>query len=225
MKRILTAVLGLALLAVRSVDSFSGRAAKAINLWCFTIFSFMAAIVWFAWSAQFTGFPGAVLDIIRNQVPGYVPKLQHVSVGVAFAATLGWALLCIFHRGQSRFVAMHWTAGVTLTYLLGMMLWLPVTNQNMTYRHDFVGLREALGNHPGMVGSRGLGEPQRAMVHYYAGVRPASEEIRGPLHCRWMLIQGRDEEGRRPQPPDPSWRLVWQGTHHRELFHLYHRGP
>jgi hypothetical protein len=217
--------LPLALLAVRSVDSFSGRAAKAINLRCFTIFSFMAAIVWFAWSAQFTGFPGAVLDIIRNQVPGYVPKLQRVPVGVAFAATLGWALLCIFHRGQSRFVAMHWTAGVTLTYLLGMTLWLPVTNQNMTYRDDFVGLREALGKHPGMVGSRGLGETQRAMVHYYAGVRPASEEIRGPLHCRWMLIQGRDEEGRRPQAPDPSWRLVWQGAHHRELFRLYHRGP
>jgi 4-amino-4-deoxy-L-arabinose transferase-like glycosyltransferase len=217
--------LPLALLAVRSVDTFSPRAAKAMNLWGFSLFSFMAAVVWFAWSTQFTGFPGQVLEIIRKQVPDYVPKLHGAALGLALAATLGWALLIIYHRGQSRFVALHWTAGVTLIYLLGMTLWLPITNQNMTYRHDFARLREALGEHPGMVSGRGLGEPQRAMIHYYAGVRPASEEIRGPLNCPWMLIQGRDEEGWRPQAPDPSWRLAWQGTHHRELFHLYHRGP
>ena len=103
-----------------------------------------------------------------------------------------------------------------------MTLWLPVANGNMSYRKDFTGLREALGDHQGVIASRGLGEPQRALIHYYAGIKPLREETRGKLDCRWMLIQGHDHDGERPEPPGAEWRLVWSGQHHLELFRLYH---
>lgn len=84
-------------------------------------------------------------------------------------------------------------------------------------------MREALGKDPGVIASRGLDEPQRAMVHYYAGLKPLREETRGVVESQWMFVQGVDRDGKRPAPPGPQWRPVWNGRHHGELFALYHR--
>jgi len=212
----------LALLAVPAVMGLSERTAKALNLAVVWLGSTLAAVAWFGWVAQFTHWPASVLERIQTAVPGYTPSLHGAAFAVALAATLGWIGLLAWRQRQNSFLAAHWAGAVALLYLLGMTLWLPVTNGDMTYRHDFVGLREALGENPGLIGSRGLGEPQRAMLHYFAGLRPLREETRGKLDCRWMLIQGMDREGKRPESPGPTWRLVWSGHHHRELFRLYH---
>jgi len=211
----------LAVLAARAVDAFSPRFVKVANRAGFAFFSVLAVVAWFGWLAQFTGTPALVLERIREQVPDFAPEFQIWAFAVALLASVGWLCLLLRHRSESGMVVAHWTAGLALLYLLGMTLWLPVTNRNMSYRRDFVGLREALGATPGAVVGRGVGEPQRAMLSYFAGVRVVCEEIRGPQESRWLLIQGATGENRRPQPPDASWRLVWQGTHHSELFHLY----
>ena len=212
----------LALLAVPAVLGLSERTAKALNLAVVWLGSTLAAAVWFGWVAQFTDWPASILQRIQTAVPGYTPSLQGAAFAVALFATLGWIGLLAWRQRQNSFLAVHWAGGVALLYLLGMTLWLPVANRDMTYRHDFVGLREALGENPGLIGSRGLGEPQRAMLQYFASLRPLREETRGKLDCRWMLVQGLDRDGKGPESPGPTWRLVWSGHHHRELFHLYH---
>jgi len=216
-------LLPLAVLAVGSVISLSEKATRALNRISFTLFSVLAVAVWFAWSALFTGFPSKILDAVHKPLPGYVPSFHAFLFAVALLATLSWLVLILRHRGDNRFVVVPWAAGVALVYLLGMTLWLPVTNANMSYRRDFAGLREALGPNPGLVGGRNVGEPQRAMLHYFAGVRVAKKEIRGPVDCRWIIIQGTTKAGREPKPPDAAWHLVWQGTHHNELFRLFRR--
>jgi 4-amino-4-deoxy-L-arabinose transferase-like glycosyltransferase len=217
-------ILPLVLLGTRAVDAFTPRFVKLANRAGFAFFTVLAAVAWFGWLAQFTDFPPQVLARIRAQVPDFASEFHVWAFAVALLASVGWLWLLLRHRPENGMVVAHWTAGVALLYLLGMTLWLPVTNQNMSYRRDFAGLREALGANPGMVAARGVGEPQRAMLHYFAGVRVACEEMRGPQEARWLLIQGATEEKRRPQPPDASWQLAWQGTHHRELFQLYRRG-
>jgi len=138
--------------------------------------------MWFAWSAQFTGFPLKVLAGIRKLLPDYVPAFHGGIFTIALLFTLGWMALVTCHRREGRFVAAHWTAGIALVYLLGMTLWLPVANANMSYRHDFAGLRDVLGNNPGLICGRAINEPQRAMLHYFVGARVVLDDIAG----RWI---------------------------------------
>jgi 4-amino-4-deoxy-L-arabinose transferase-like glycosyltransferase len=215
----------LTLVAVVALTNVGERAARMLNRVVFALVSIIAGVMWFAWSAQFTGFPARVLAGIRKLVPDYVPAFHGVIFTIALLFTLGWMALVICHRREGRFVAVHWTAGTALVYVLGMTLWLPVANENMSYRHDFTGLRDALGNNPGPICGRAVGEPQRAMLHYFAGVRVALKDIHGAADCRWIIIQGKTKRGQEPQPHDASWRQVWQGTHHTELFSLYRREP
>jgi hypothetical protein len=113
---------------------------------------------------------------------------------------------------------------MSLLYLLFMTLWLPVANGDMSYRKNFIGLRETVGLNPGVIGGWNIGEPQRAMIHYYTGLKPWRVDPRGQIDCRWMLIQGDNLPGKRPEPPGPDWHLAWSGHHHhRELFCLYQR--
>jgi len=216
-------ILPLALLAVPAVLELGQKAARTFNLAVVWLFSVLAGVAWVGWVAQSVGWPAVILTQIQKAAPAYTPAFQAWAFAAALAATLSWIALLLWRRRQAAFVAVHWTAGVALLYLLGMTLWLPLTNGDMTYRHDFAGLREALGENPGVITSRGLDEPQRAMVHYYAGLKPLRQETRGEVDCRWMLVQGLDRDGRRPVPPGPEWRPAWSGRHHRELFTLYFR--
>jgi 4-amino-4-deoxy-L-arabinose transferase-like glycosyltransferase len=199
------------------------RAARMLNCGLAWLFSTAAFIFWFAWLAQFTGWPPMALSRIHAVLPDYLPSFHVTEFLVALLATAGWTALLLRHQRAADFLAIHWASGAALLYLLVMTLWLPVVNGNMTYRRDFDGLRKTLGTDPGVISSRNLGEPQRAMIHYYAGIKPLREETRGKVDCRWMLIEGVDHEGERPQPPDKNWHLAWKGRHHRELFCLYRR--
>lgn len=216
----------LALLAVRGVTGLGERFARVANVTVVSLCSLAAVVAWFGWTALFTRWPALVLERVRAQVPGFTPVFSAVAFAAALLATLAWLVLVACRRRQTgTAVVVSWAAGVALIYLLGMTLWLPVTNTDMTYRHDFAGLREALGDNPGPIASHGLGEPQRAMLHYYTGLKPLREETRGKLSFRWRLVEGFDREGGRPRAPGAAWRLAWSGRHHRELFCLYHLEP
>src|SRR5258708_1871488 len=170
------------------------RVSALLNVAIAFLFSTAAAICWLAWVAQFTGWPPVVLSHIHALLPDFVPSAHLLAFTVALLATGGWVALIVCRKRQSEHLAVHWAGGIALIYLLVMTLWLPVANGNMTYRRDFAGLREALGENPGIIGSRGLGEPQRALIHYYAGIKPLREETRGKLDWHWMLIEGTERE-------------------------------
>lgn len=215
----------LALLATRAVIAFSPRFVRVTNTGLFALFTLLALVAWLGWLAQFSGHPGFVLERIRATVPGFMPHFGGFACATALVATFAWVWLIFQHRPKAQAVPVHWTAGVALLYLLGMTLWLPATNSNMTYRHDFAGLRDVLGYNPGVVASTGLGEPQRAMLHYYAGLKTFREKSREPVDCDWKLVQSDSRERNPRQPPGPGWRMAWEGRHHRELFRLYRRAP
>ena len=216
----------LALLAVRGVRGLGERFTRAAGLVTVAVCSLAAAAAWLGWTALFTGWPAVVLKRVRVELPDYAPSFSAGVLVVALTATAAWIILVVRQRqGTGTALAVSWSSGVALLYLLGMTLWLPVSNGSSSYRKDFAGLREALGENPGPITSQGLGEPQRAMLHYYAGLKPLREETHGKVASRWQLVQGTDREGKRPHPPSPAWRLAWSGHHHRELFCLYHLEP
>lgn len=56
--------------------------------------------------------------------------------------------------------------------------------------------------------TQGLGESERALMYYYTGVFPKSDQGRGVWDCDMLLIQNGDEPDDPPAGPD--WQFVWE---------------
>ena len=71
---------------------------------------------------------------------------------------------------------LHWTAGITGIYFFMMTIWLPASESRMSYAH-LASIKSVLPADHGCIASLNIGEPQRAMFHYYAGVKTRRLEI------------------------------------------------
>ncbi|KMN37593.1 hypothetical protein VI26_02925 [Chromobacterium sp. LK1] len=88
-----------------------------------------------------------------------------------------------------------WRWSLTIVLLWGGLatLWLPALDHGMRYRETFAPLRPVFADiraQGGCVASMGLGEPQRALLDYYADyhtLRLESSPQAG--QCQWLLVQ------------------------------------
>jgi hypothetical protein len=104
-----------------------------------------------------------------------------------------------------------------------MTIWLPYLDSRRSYRP----VAEALAVHlpsAGCVASRQLGEPQRALFSYFAGLNTIREERQPGHRCTTLLVQyGRLDSD--PLPP-VGWTVAWDGRRRgddTERFVLYRK--
>jgi hypothetical protein len=93
-----------------------------------------------------------------------------------------------------------------------------------SYRAMFVSMQQALPDRYDCMSSRDLGESQRALLHYVAGIVTHREEVPARRRsCELLLVQGRPQEEIAPGMP---WRKIWEGARPRdrdERYRLYQR--
>jgi hypothetical protein len=98
---------------------------------------------------------------------------------------------------------------MTLAWGLFGTIWLPYLDSRRSYRS----VVESVASHlpaQGCIGSRDLGEPQRALFHYFANVVTVRAEAdRRALDCPAFLIQYGRQEG--TPPALPGWQVEWEG--------------
>jgi 4-amino-4-deoxy-L-arabinose transferase-like glycosyltransferase len=163
--------------------------------------------LWGAWIAFLAGWRPSFLE-----VPGYVPRVQIPGLLAALAITA----VCIYAwRNLQPRMPVRWLAGVALAWGLAMTVWLPWLDHGKSYR----GVIEDMLAHaaPGCIGARGLTEPQRAMFHYFAGIRA------GMGDCPNLVVHTASGE-----VPDAGagWKPLWRGTRpgdNKEYFWLFTR--
>ena len=71
-----------------------------------------------------------------------------------------------------------------------------------------------------------LGESQRGMMHYYAGLKTKRLEVlKEPLpDCKWLLVQTKFNEGEWQKLPPGNWQLTWKHIHRqKEIYWLYRK--
>jgi 4-amino-4-deoxy-L-arabinose transferase-like glycosyltransferase/diadenosine tetraphosphatase ApaH/serine/threonine PP2A family protein phosphatase len=205
---------------------------KGLEIWrqtAFVLFGVPIALAWLVWLGVQLDWPGPLLRKIHDRLPEFEPAFQVGPMLIALAATFLWFLWMLRQQRSLPLNALvNWTAGPVLAYLLAMTLWLPALESNMSYRH-LAPLREVLQKSvsPGAcVASVNLGEPQRAMFHYYAGLKTERRELNRGADCDWVLIQSEARRIETEKEPGPGLKLVWQSVHSRkELFRLFHRSP
>jgi len=107
-----------------------------------------------------------------------------------------------------------------------MLLWLPWIDHGKSYRPVALALRAHLPGQPGCIASRGLGEAQRAVLDYHAGIVTQRVGRHTRHDCALLLVQ---DNARLPETsPGASWKKVWEGNRagdRTEKLRLYSKGP
>ena len=181
------------------------RSLESIGFWGGAL---LGVVLWAVWIAFLAGWRPAILEA---QSPGFVARIDPLMLLGAVAVTA----VCIYAlRAQPR-MPVRWLAGVALAWGLAMTLWLPWLDHAKSYRGVISDMKKHAG--PGCIAGRALTEPQRAMFHYFAGLKAGAQD------CPLLVIH---TAGGEPPSPGPGWLAVWRGTRpgdSKEYFWLFRR--
>lgn len=214
----------LALLATPGSETLRRGAANAWYWFSVMAFTFFVLVGWVYWSGLELGIPPRLHAHLHRMQPGYAPGLKLLPFAIAVLYCAAWIVtLFKLKRGPQR-PAFVWAAGLTVVWAMAATLFVGWIDTGKSYRGVFRDMATALPATYRCVSSRNLGEPQRAMLHYFVDVityREESAERR--RDCDLMLVQGTPQEER---APTGNWIRIWEGSRpgdKSERYRLYRR--
>lgn len=197
-----------------------GKRGQSLWFWSGVgLFSMLALVLWLGWAGMQLGMPAVWAARLEKIQPGYVDALRLPALLIALILSAGWLWVMAQMRGTPHRAAWSWAAGSTLVWGLFCLLWLPFVDYGRSYRSVMTELGQHLDARQ-CVTSLGLGEPQRAMLDYYAETKTQRLEVLPQSACPQLITQSK------PEAPAGHWHMIWQGTRpgdDREIFRLYHR--
>ncbi len=221
-------LLPLSLLAAPGVNTLRRGAASALNWFSIMTFGFIAGVFWFYWFAMIFGHPASQAERLQRLQPGYIPAFEPLHFAIALLATLVWLFIVFWARSLPRNsrAVLNSATGITLVWVIMMTIWLPWLDAGKSYRSMIASLQQALPARHACISSSKLGEPQRAMLDYYAGILTRRTETHRGIACDLLLMQG---SARNPEaPPGPEWNKIWEGNRpgdKSERYWLFQRNP
>ena len=167
---LLSLLLPLALLGAQVLGDLRRGAANALAWFGAMTFSLLAGLIWLGYLALQTGFPSRLAASAARIEPGFVAHFSWPPFLAAVAVTLAWIELILRSKNAALRCVTYWAAGLALFWALAMLLWLPWIDHGKSYRPVALSLLASLPKHHGCIASRGLGEAQRAVLDYHAGI-------------------------------------------------------
>jgi 4-amino-4-deoxy-L-arabinose transferase-like glycosyltransferase len=213
----------LVLLGVAELDSLPRGAASFLDWFGVTTFALLAIILWLGFAAALTGSPAGIASWLQREVPGFEYSFRFIPFSLAALLTCIWVVVVARSLRSTRRAVVNWTAGITMVWMLAMMLGLPLIDQARSYRAVAARLATELGSTRCTVGV-GLGPAQRALLDYFIGLRVLPPDHPRAAGCDTLLAQV--SSGRTPAVDDKRWREAWQGSRpgdRSEAFVLYRR--
>jgi len=213
----------LTMLAVTEIDSLPRGAASALDWFGMTTFLLFGAVLWIGWYAVLTGVPEIAAQWVRKEIPGFTYGFHPASVALAAALTLVWVVVVARSLRNNRRAIVNWAAGITMVWMLVMALGLPLIDQARSYRGMFASMMSAMPSSHLCIASAGLGDPQRALLDYFAGLRTYRLAHPNAQNCDLFLEQG---PAAKPPAPPEGFQEIWRGARpgdRAELFRLYQR--
>jgi 4-amino-4-deoxy-L-arabinose transferase-like glycosyltransferase len=213
----------LSLLAAPGIDRLPALGTIALSQAARWAAGILALLLWVGWLALMTGSPSQLHAMLLAYQPGFVTKIHWAFLALALGGTaLGvHALQRVALDGGT--AVTQWTVATTLCWCLIATLWAPYLNAGKSYRTMIESLARELPD-AGCVASAHLGEGQRGLLDYFAGVETVRLEVQPQAACSALLVQGWRDDG--APAPAPGWTPVWEGARpgdERELYRLYRR--
>lgn len=217
-------LLPLSLLAADATFTLRRGAANAFYWFGIMGFTFFAGVFWFYWIALELGIPERLFHHLHEMQPGYASGFRPAPFFLAALYTAGWiAAIAGLKRSPER-PLMVWAAGMTMVWGLAMTLFVGWIDTGKSYRSMIESLRQALPASYSCIASRNLGEPQRAMLQYFAGIVTKRDEVGKHGECDLALIQTATDT--RGDGLGPEWQKIWEGARPGdkvERYRLYRR--
>jgi 4-amino-4-deoxy-L-arabinose transferase-like glycosyltransferase len=198
-------------------------AANALAWFAMMTFTLAAAYMWVMWIVTLAGVPERLARTAARLEPGFTLDVAWQPLVFAGLLTAAWFVLILRAERSTLRGVTHWAAGMTLIWGLATTLWLGWIDYGKSYRPVAASLHKVLPASARCVESRGLGETQRAVFHYHAGLVTRRAEVHGRTGCPYLLVQS---STRGPAvEPEPGWVRVWEGSRprDRERYRLYRR--
>ena len=216
-------MLPLSLLAARGIACMPATGTRMLSGFARWGLGGLALALWIGWVALVTGVPKEMQTLLLDQQPGFEPAVHWVRLALALAATLVAAAAMIRRARFAGFALTQWGVAVTLCWALVATLWTPYLNAGKSYHTMIRSLVRELSPTE-CLASLHLGEPQRALLLYYAAITTRRLELHQDADCSAVLVQGFRDDGA-PAPSD-EWIPVWEGARPgdtKELYRLYRR--
>lgn len=191
------------------------------------VFGAIAVLVWLAWGYIMCTADPLHLAGLTAQLPPHPGRRFDAAATACCALATVAALLLMSWRSPRQAALQTWTVGLALCWLLLAGLFMPWADQVKSYRAVFMSMRAALPSSAGCIASEGLGESERAMLHYYEGITTQRLELLPHADCRLLLVE--DARGQAPHRiRSRRWVEIWEGARpadDRERFRLYRHRP
>jgi 4-amino-4-deoxy-L-arabinose transferase-like glycosyltransferase len=199
----------LALLATVAATALRRGATNAWYWFSVMGFTFFIAVAWFYWCALELGVPARLHVHLHHLQPGYTAAFRWFPFVVGACYTIAWFVVLARLPKSSERPAIVWASGITVVWALVAVLFVGWLDVGKSYRSMVRSLQHALPREYRCIASRGLGEPQRAMLDYFAHIITRRVEVTRAGNCDLMLIEGRPHAER---PPRGSWVKIWEGA-------------
>ncbi len=217
-------VLPLALLATPATDTLRRGVANLIYWFSVMGGGVFVIAAWFYWTALELAIPPKLHAHLHTLQPGYGPGFKWLPFTLAALYTAGWiALLLRLKKSRERPV-IAWAATMTMIWGLLAILFVGWVDVGKSYRSMIADLQKSLPPQYQCIASQNLGEPQRAMLHYFANIITYRlDDPRRQRDCDLTLVQGVASE---EHVPLGAWQKIWEGTRpgdRLERYRLYRR--
>ena len=222
---VLPMLIPLSILAVPGLDNLSAEWARMLSRFSIALFFLLAIAIWVTAVGLEFSFPKALHERLSRFQPGYILGLRPAATLLALFLMAMWGWIAFrFHHERTRPLVL-WVAGLTMVWGSIALLIFPYLDTGKSYRAMVHEIESETSTHKGCIASNGLGEPQRAMMHYFAGITTLRTERNkfAASMCDWLLLQGAPNHIERP---DGDWMKIWEGSRLgdlKETFQLYRK--
>ncbi|NBR29452.1 MAG: glycosyltransferase family 39 protein [Betaproteobacteria bacterium] len=214
----------LALLATPAIETLRRGAANLMYWFSIMGGGFFMIVAWFYWTALELALPAKLHAHLHTLQPGYTPGFKWLAFTLAALYSIGWIALLLKLRKTRERPVIAWAATMTMVWGLVAILFVGWLDAGKSYRAMIADLQKSLPAQYDCIASQSLGEPQRAMLHYFANIITyRADEPARKRDCEITLAQGVASE---EQVPPGRWEKIWEGNRPGdkvERYRLYRR--
>ena len=199
----------LSILGSQALPSLA-RVTRAVSVASAVMFAVFSALIWTIWALGIRQGVAPDVPVLSRYLPeGFPFPLMPGLVMAAMCCTALW--IFSWRSRRAAIGPLHrWVAGMTMVWGTAMSLLLPWIDHAKSFRAPFSAISAVVPEEE-CVASRALGEPQRGMLHYIAGIIPFPVSPGHEVECNYLLVQtNHDHERNVPAPP--GWSPIWSGA-------------
>lgn len=205
------------ILGAGAIDNLKRGAASALNWFGILIFGFIGIVIWLGWLSSLTSMPHDLYLRIYEASANFKIEFSILNFLIALAISSLWIFYIIKSKITNRSMISNWAIGITMIWVIFIMLWGDSFNNRKSMKSLFTDLKPHLVQSSSCLYSQYLNDSQINILHYYTKVKPINYS-NNLQNCKLALIR---LQGDNETPAEfKDWREIWTGKRPKDKFYF-----